>query len=176
MKNIYNKLCHIGNQRLRRGFTLTEMLTVVLIVGILVSIAIPQYRRTIRRSRINEAIAMLDVLAKTSERLMISKGYKTLTALNAAKEFSFKRVDMLDTNTLPCSVSSTEVNCEDFTYTYGADTNGFYLQAKQKATDALLKLYPDRWSTHDDYITCSCETATKGCDSDLCALYGYPYK
>lgn len=41
-----------------KGFTLLEMLVVVLIIGILVSVAMPQYQRAVERSRAIEAITI----------------------------------------------------------------------------------------------------------------------
>lgn len=46
----------------RRGFTLVELLTVVLILGVLISIALPQYTRSIERSRATEAMVGLKSL------------------------------------------------------------------------------------------------------------------
>lgn len=46
----------------RRGFTLIELLTVVLILGVLTSIALPQYTRSIERSRATEAMVGLKAL------------------------------------------------------------------------------------------------------------------
>ena len=46
----------------KRGFTLTELLTTVIIIGILVSVALPMYTRTIERSRATEAMASIKAL------------------------------------------------------------------------------------------------------------------
>ena len=46
----------------KQGFTLTELLITVVIVGILVSIALPMYTRTIERSRATEAMAAIKAM------------------------------------------------------------------------------------------------------------------
>lgn len=46
----------------KKGFTLVELLTVVLIIGVLTSIALPQYTRSIERSRATEAMIGLKAL------------------------------------------------------------------------------------------------------------------
>ncbi len=46
----------------KQGFTLTELLITVVIVGILVSIALPMYTRTIERSRATEAMSSIKAM------------------------------------------------------------------------------------------------------------------
>ena len=46
----------------KKGFTLMELLTVVLILGILTSIALPQYARSLERARATEAMAGIKAL------------------------------------------------------------------------------------------------------------------
>ena len=45
-----------------KGFTLLEILIVVVIIGILASLAIPRYEKTVEHSRGTEAIANLNIL------------------------------------------------------------------------------------------------------------------
>jgi type IV pilus assembly protein PilE len=60
---------HIGSRRLEsRGFTLVELMIVVVIVAILASIAIPAYNAQIRKSRRTEAKTALLDLAGREER------------------------------------------------------------------------------------------------------------
>ncbi len=52
----------------KSGFTLIELLAVVLIIGILTSIAMPQYRRSVQRAEAMEALTNLRTIFDSAKR------------------------------------------------------------------------------------------------------------
>lgn len=108
----------------QKGFTLIEMLTVVLIIGIISAIAMPQYRRAMQKAQATEAISMLRVMYDSGERLAAQMGYRNFCALSQAEpEIAvFERMDMFDKETIKrCTYSSTsqqsrELQCPNYIY------------------------------------------------------------
>ncbi len=62
---------------MKKGFTLIELLVVVLIIGILVGIALPQYRRAVEKSRATEAFLMIDSVEKAEDVYHMGHGRYT---------------------------------------------------------------------------------------------------
>ncbi len=60
-----------------KAFTLIELLVVVLIIGILASVALPQYEKSVMKSRYSSLMALTDALAQAEETYYMANGEYT---------------------------------------------------------------------------------------------------
>ena len=77
----------------KKGFTLLELLIVIVIIGILASIALPQYTSTIEKARSGEAIINVGAIRVALDRYWYQNG--TLPANN-----DFSMLDIDDPNSI----------------------------------------------------------------------------
>ncbi|WP_424245216.1 type IV pilus assembly protein PilE [Elusimicrobium posterum] len=61
---------------MKKGFTLIELLVVVLIIGILAAIALPQYTKTVKRTRAAGVEVLMDALKKANTDYQLTTGEK----------------------------------------------------------------------------------------------------
>ena len=59
---VFTKLAHFGKRRLVKGFTLLELIVVIIILGILASIGFIQYAAVVEKGRRAEAAVRLDAM------------------------------------------------------------------------------------------------------------------
>lgn len=84
----------INGVLMKKGFTLVELLAVVLIMAILTAIALPQYRRSVERARVAEALQMLPAIFDARERLMTERGWNFSSSSLPPISFSKLDIDM----------------------------------------------------------------------------------
>lgn len=64
-------------QNNKKGFTLIELLVVVLIIGILSAVALPQYKKAVRKSRLVQVQVGMDTIKKNISSYLLANGFSS---------------------------------------------------------------------------------------------------
>lgn len=104
-----------------KGFSLIEMVAVVLIIGILSSIALPSYRRSVERTRVAEAQTLLRAIYDSCERFAWENQKDNCTAAVVSTEESskatFRKLDIAAKGTFSNEGKTLSTGNFDYTLT-----------------------------------------------------------
>jgi type IV pilus assembly protein PilE len=128
-------------QRPSRGFTLIELMIVIVIIAILMTIAIPSYRRYVIRGHRSAAIGEMMSLANREQQLLIAnRAYADTAALTASGYTPAPEVTQFYTYTVTVGTSVLPTFLITFTPTGGQASDGA-LTLDQSG----VKLPTDKW-------------------------------
>ena len=110
----------------KNGFTLLELLVVVVIIGVLAAIALPQYKKVVERSQMAEAVTVVKSIAQAQQRYYLSNGkYADCYGLNSLD------VDITGTNGKYCSRCPAKIT-SNFVYASGPCNAGIDIAIAQR--------------------------------------------
>ncbi len=97
---------------MKKGFTLMEVLVVVVIVGILSSVAMPQYRKIVERGKFTKAQAMAKAMYDSCGRLAAVWGVEDRASLpEHVRNAGISRLDIGSPSLLPAGFVCYPANC-----------------------------------------------------------------
>lgn len=67
-------ITHARRLRRREGFTLLELIVVILIIGILAAFAVPQYMKSLENNKADDAVALINMVATTNRMYALDHG------------------------------------------------------------------------------------------------------
>lgn len=145
------------------GFTLIELLMVVLIIGILTSVAVPKYRRSVYRAEMLEGLTNGKTIYDSAVR------YR---GINSVAPTAFSQLDIGFEAT---SSNPNEFVDGSFTYILPSTTSGEFVKVSNtKAGYDLLFMFPEVTETGVTMPILCCGYSTSATGDWLCNSMGVP--
>jgi len=135
-----------------KGFTLIEMLVVVLIIGILAAVALPQYQKAVIKAEFAEAYIKLKAAAQIEEMCRLQTGAEVCD-WDAGEDVFISYRGQVNTEVNGCNEVNEFGHCRDFDW----DHEKFYIQlgnASNSNNILASALYTKVLSTREDVCLC----------------------
>ncbi len=134
-----------------KGFTLIELLVVVLIVAVLTSVAMPQYRKSVERTRLAEARQMLPAIYDSVDRLVV-ESLCNGSWFDCRSKISFAKLDVEMKGTQDPD-SSLRWKTKNFTYVIQPDSKRVYAKSTRgRWTDVKIFYNGDKFTCNSAEI------------------------
>ncbi len=121
-----------------KGFSLIELLTVVIIVGILAAVAMPQYQKAIEKSRVTEALSLGRSIVDSQNRAL--EGFIGVAELNSREWLDIQ---------LPGGSWSTDTTFNTKNFSYTLQTDGVFISRSGGNISYNLRLYNNEGNGED---------------------------
>ena len=150
----------------KKGFTLIEMLVVVLIIGILAAVALPQYFKAVEKSRSSEALSVMGSISAAMERGRLVSADNKYPANLSALDIEFN-------NANGAAATGTTIDTNNFTITLhgvgAVPSDKSYVEAVRKGATSGYKL---KRMYYTGKVTCTDSTAEGVSTSGMCTSLG----
>lgn len=97
----------------KKGFTLLELLVVVLIIGILAGISLPQYRKSVEKAKAAEALINLKYMRERMQEFELANGIGTYSAWYSMFPLTNEKLGIELPSDWNCHIDNSEKCCSD---------------------------------------------------------------
>lgn len=109
------------NNEAKKAFTLIELIVVIIILGILATVALPNMKKIITRTQLKEVGSMVELIKSGSKYYNLKYGLNIFDTSDQATAWEVIKLDML-------------ASVPGLTYTFGTDAQGKYILASKGTT------------------------------------------
>ena len=136
----------IINKKFTKGFTLLELLVIVIIIGILAAISLPQYQKAVAKTDLMRTITYVKSLADAQERYFLTNGEYSISKdnLDISVPISIQNLGCyLDKNIVYC-ISSKGLIYLQFVQNQASKPGQIWCGSRQEKFDDLCKnVFPE---------------------------------
>ena len=160
-------------KKTKLGFTLAELLAVVVIVGILTVIGAGYYRRSVEQARFSEGLMDASALAESFSREMIEAQYASFGTVYCSTSRNIRSLDMSIANATTCEGDDNCLQTRNFRFKF-APTSHQYIEAT-RISGPYNGVYSIRVPTScsTGRISCVGKDGSTGNGKTFCQSMGY---